>query len=350
MNLSELDSFYHKVNIEHAKDRDAYYNYKSNIRPTESFISEYKVNFINCWGISLHPLYSLPNYHTHSYLEMMYVVKGRFLNAVEGNNFILEQGDMFFVPPGVYHSVDTLDGETPEDCVLLNIAIGVDGNPRIFAHLSEENPIRTYTDDVFCEENYPKYAFIKNRNFDTVDALMRVLHTHYLTQMDMPDTMHLKLAEFYDKRNFIFKPDSICAKMLCNAIDLNCICDTNNIEISDDKIKTAIPATIMLEYIKANCADITLEKVAEKFNYSFTYTSKVIKKISGVGFAKLVTQFKLENACEMLRKSALSVKDIALKNGYPSIEHFHRTFKDEMGITPAQYRKSKQMSDIPKSN
>ncbi len=342
MKISELDDLYTNINMNPKDDKSKYFEYKRNVKHSDSFFSDKKVKFMSSFGISIHPLYSLPDYHSHSYLEMMYVTRGSFVNVVEGEQFILKKGDIFFIPPGVYHSVDTADGIVPEECVLLNIHIEISNGIDTFKTLSDSNPISKYVDNVFCAENYPKYAHIKCLECEKLDTLMRLLHSFYLERRCKIELNASRAATFrIDALPLTSSDYDMCSRLLCMVIEFAAHDGVGSVSISNATTKSAVPATLMLEYIKANCENVTLEDVAEKFNYSFSYTSKMVKQLSGVGFAKLITQFKLEKACEMLRNTVLPVQEIAFQTGYHSIEHFHRTFKDEFGITPAQYRKNK---------
>jgi len=58
-----------------------------------------------------------------------------------------------------------------------------------------------------------------------------------------------------------------------------------------------------------------------------------------------LTLLRVERSKEMLRASELSIKDIAAEVGYYDASSFIRRFKQMTGVTPLQYRRSKEDSD-----
>ena len=56
-------------------------------------------------------------YHTHDYIQLWYVQKGQCVHNFNGTIYTLHSGDVFVLPPGVFHSVSTVD----EDSVLIGL-------------------------------------------------------------------------------------------------------------------------------------------------------------------------------------------------------------------------------------
>ena len=96
----------------------------------------------------------------------------------------------------------------------------------------------------------------------------------------------------------------------------------------------------MMNYIQSNYKDVTLESVAEEFHLSEPYVSKFIKDKSGKTFGEHVTHIRMKKAKTLLKNGNMTVENIAESVGYPSVEHFNRTFKKLFEMTPVQYRNS----------
>jgi len=96
--------------------------------------------------------------------------------------------------------------------------------------------------------------------------------------------------------------------------------------------------TKLLSYIQANYRTLTLRGLADKFHYSETYLSELIKETMGKSFVELVRNLKMREARELLEHSKLSVAQIAQKTGYHSADHFTRVFRQVHGVTPRAYR------------
>ena len=58
----------------------------------------------------------------------------------------------------------------------------------------------------------------------------------------------------------------------------------------------------------------------------------------GVSVNKDIINSRLKKAVELLETSDQSISDIASIVGYSSIQYFTRQFKNEIGLTPVQYR------------
>lgn len=99
--------------------------------------------------------------------------------------------------------------------------------------------------------------------------------------------------------------------------------------------------TAMLNYIQNNFKDVTLESMAAQFKLSEPYISKYIKDKSGKTFGEHVAHIRLKKAKSMLKNGNMSIESIANAVGYPTVEHFNRTFKKTFEKTPSQYRNDK---------
>ncbi|GAA0076468.1 response regulator [Clostridium sp. CTA-5] len=102
---------------------------------------------------------------------------------------------------------------------------------------------------------------------------------------------------------------------------------------NEDKLKLA------LIYIEKNFkTDITLKNVADYMNYSTTYFSKSFKKYVGVNFNKYLTDLRMKEAKSVLKKTNVSINDLAFNLGYNEPNYFCKVFKKIAGITPSEYR------------
>ena len=94
----------------------------------------------------------------------------------------------------------------------------------------------------------------------------------------------------------------------------------------------------IMQYIRENYRDVTLEALAEQFHLSGPYLSKYIKNRAGMTFQEAVRAVRLKKAASALVKTGQTVEAVAESVGYESVEHFNRLFKKTYGMTPVQYR------------
>lgn len=84
--------------------------------------------------------------------------------------------------------------------------------------------------------------------------------------------------------------------------------------------------------------DFYLGAVADHFGLSPNNLSQQFKRYLGISPAKYITVLKIDRAKELLIKSELSVKEIAVQIGYSDASTFVKNFKNITSLTPNQYR------------
>ncbi|MEX1030181.1 MAG: response regulator [Paenibacillaceae bacterium] len=84
--------------------------------------------------------------------------------------------------------------------------------------------------------------------------------------------------------------------------------------------------------------DIGVEYLASQVFLSPSYLSFLFKKITGQNVVKYITSVRMKQAKELLLESTLKVVDIARKVGYTNVSYFNLMFKQDVGLTPIQYR------------
>ncbi|MBZ9686526.1 response regulator [Clostridium estertheticum] len=93
------------------------------------------------------------------------------------------------------------------------------------------------------------------------------------------------------------------------------------------------------EYIQNNYAKkITLEDISKEVGFSKAYFSKIFVEETGDNFIAYLTDVRITNAKKFLDKTDMKIYEICDKVGYNNIEHFSRTFKKVVGISPLQYK------------
>nr|WP_301287978.1 AraC family transcriptional regulator [Paenibacillus sp. MSJ-34] len=86
--------------------------------------------------------------------------------------------------------------------------------------------------------------------------------------------------------------------------------------------------------------DIHLEYLAQKYNTSAKYMSRLLKNELGIGFQEYLQQLRIGKAKELLRHSDKPIAQIWEEVGFNNRNTFIRAFKNQEGITPSDYRKN----------
>lgn len=100
-------------------------------------------------------------------------------------------------------------------------------------------------------------------------------------------------------------------------------------------------ASKIFMYIHENFdKDISLTDIAEHFQLSEGYISKLFKSSLDVNFKTYVNKLKIKKAKELLNKKDCRVSDIAAMVGCNNTNTFIRIFKQYEGVSPGEYMKS----------
>ncbi len=81
--------------------------------------------------------------------------------------------------------------------------------------------------------------------------------------------------------------------------------------------------------------------IANELGLSRDYFLTVFKKESGMKAADYIHRIRVEEACEILKKTSLSITEVAMLVGYSNSKTFSRVFAKVMGVTPGVYREKR---------
>lgn len=87
---------------------------------------------------------------------------------------------------------------------------------------------------------------------------------------------------------------------------------------------------------------LTLRDISTHSNYSVSRFSNLFKQKTGYAPMDYFTLLKIQNACQMLDFTDMSVKEIALTLGFDDPYYFSKRFKQVIGTPPTWYRSLKK--------
>lgn len=108
---------------------------------------------------------------------------------------------------------------------------------------------------------------------------------------------------------------------------------------TDDDFNIASKALL---YARHNCRNPLLsnEEVAGHVGYHPYYVSNLVKKATGYSLRQYIINTRLKRARNLLCSTKLDIITIAKDCGFNSVTYFNRLFKENIGITPGEYRKA----------
>ena len=84
--------------------------------------------------------------------------------------------------------------------------------------------------------------------------------------------------------------------------------------------------------------NISLDMLAERLEITPEYLSALFNKEVGINFSTFLKQFRISQAKRLLKGTDEKIYAIAQQVGYNDPKYFNRVFKEEMGMSPGDYR------------
>lgn len=102
----------------------------------------------------------------------------------------------------------------------------------------------------------------------------------------------------------------------------------------ETEVKQTSVAVQVITYIQEYYAEpITLDSLAEVFNFSAYHLSSLFKEHTGMSPIDYLIRFRLELATELLMTTDASVGEISASVGYKDVYYFSRIFKKRKGVS-----------------
>lgn len=98
-------------------------------------------------------------------------------------------------------------------------------------------------------------------------------------------------------------------------------------------------AGTIFNYLVLNIQTVTLSNAAEYFGYQSNYFSRLCNVLFHQSFSKQLISIKNSLAKRMLSMTTKSIDEISYELGYKNASSFYVSFKNEVGMTPQQFKK-----------
>lgn len=105
---------------------------------------------------------------------------------------------------------------------------------------------------------------------------------------------------------------------------------------SDDAIKFIQKS---IEFAQKNFPTATSFEAAQVCNLSYSYFSRLFKRVMKKSFTEYVNYVRITEAQRMLTSTDKSITDVALDIGFSTTSYFIDKFKRQVHMTPMQFRK-----------
>ena len=279
-------------------------------------------------GTPLFPLqyYKLDNedgeffvpYHWHGEVEILYILKGSLSLMLNGEDFSLFEGNIYFINKEYLHQYRSKD-QSLQFFVYVFPLEHLDFRIEDHSQILSLTPLIKDRNFPFCiYKSDPIYHKIKAELLELIDINQNE-PAGYQLQTKACLYKVISLLERYDMFTDTIKDEGYSVR-------------TSKTE----EIKN------LLLYLRNHYSKpVSLQDAADLMNLSTKYFCTYFKSIFGISFIEYLNHLRIEKACLLLYTTNLPIMEVGLEVGFENFSYFIRTFKKIMNQTPKQYRTSK---------
>lgn len=259
--------------------------------------------------------------HKHTYIELVYVLDGRFEQVINDQTLDLKKGDLLFLDKNTVHSISHLD----ESVTAVNMLFTEPFFDGIFLNLFSNSD---HISEFILNSLYSKS---KSKNF---------LVFHIDEQSPLEDLLQRFLLEYFDSGKS--SPAAINGYLLIIFSELSRLFNDEDSVFDDVWSEEKEKKEEVLKYLTIHFKNLSLNDLARHFHFHPTYMSNFIKKSFGKTFQEIMIEIRLEHAKKLLKTTNQSIEEIVSSVGYNNKSHFYKLFKKTYGLTPNQFRKKRE--------
>lgn len=233
----------------------------------------------------------------HPMPELTYVDQGTLHSVVDGQDLLLEQGDIMIYMPDQWHMQYADMGIAPR---FVTISFELAGQDLLkLKNRKFKAPQQTVTllQQMLREQEAPD-----DHSGDMLIAMLNQLLVILLRQVDAP-TAKVRTSNAVHSENEIIRRAQ--------------------------------------QYISTHIREkLTVPAVANRVDVSPSYLTALFHKNLQISPGEYIRRIKLQESKQMIRENSMTFTEIAAALQYSTVHHFSRQFKEKFGITPTEYAKS----------
>lgn len=249
--------------------------------------------------------------HWHAAGEIIMPIENTYTVQVAGHTYELEEGDIFFIPPGELHKLISLPTgmrlilmfdisfiSTMKDFTAMTPVL----SQPILVSKSQHKEIHNFSaklmNQIISEYENSSAPLKQSMIYSyLIQFFVQVGRLLIRTEKLFPDVRSTKQMEYFDKMNTV------------------------------------------VSYINNNYTeDISLEKMASMAGFSKFHFTRLFKQFTDTSFYSYLNQRRVKAAETLLLIPNISITDVALQSGFSSISTFNRVFRTAKNCTPSEYK------------
>lgn len=254
--------------------------------------------------------------HTHSFIEMNYVLSGSSHQYVDDQKILLQPGQLLIMDRDVQQRINYAG----KDDLLINILIRDDDEIiQLLSGLDVQQNLmcRFLFNAAQPKFNHDNYLICDLHNSVTATNLIEAI----IINGWQNDGSHNQLIQLLTKSLLLATNNLVIQRK------------TNFVNVQQDEL---LP---IINYLNTHFQTITLNELAAHFGYNPNYLGDKIKRTMGRSFKEILQLRRLNIASNLMEQTNLSMHEISAAIGYENHSSMFRLFKDILHTTPTEYRK-----------
>ena len=234
----------------------------------------------------------------HPLSELTYVDQGNLHSVADGQDLLLEQGDIVVYAPGQWH-MQYADTDVAPRFVTISFSMRSDALNKLKGRKFKAPQQAVTLLQLMLREQERSDEYSRGMILALLNQLLLVL----LRQSDTPAPSKLRASNAIHSENEIIRRAQ--------------------------------------QYVSSHIRDkLTVPIVATNVDVSPSYLTALFHKNLQISPGEYIRRIKLQESKQMIRENAMNFTEIAAALQYSTVHHFSRQFKEKFGITPSEYAKS----------
>ena len=272
----------------------------------ENFSVEFPTLQLNLFSNALDDRYDMVDLHWHGRLEVIHVIDGQGVIAIDFTELQVCKGDIIIVPPKALHNARGRDGQ-----LLVS---------------------QTAVFNLECFRHNACYHNLIRPGMAGYEDILRMLELIFAPRCGSLSSQELLLRGYVT---------SLYALLGCYGYEKQGEKERND---SNQAIKSVI--SYIHEHYHERISVVTLSSIAGYSKYHFV---RYFSSHMGCNCSFYIQAIRLSKAKEFLRTTGMNISDISEQCGFDSVSYFIKVFRNHTGMTPLKYRQFNAGNQLEKT-
>lgn len=267
------------------------------------------------------------HYHTHNYIEILYVAQGSFEQILLGERQKFEAGEFVITDRSLEHA-DYLSGSCSA-CVLFLSLKSDYLDALLTSHDRGDELQKFFFRALQRQRKEQSYLHLR-------PAALTASNADLPPRTELSRLMETLIAEDWNPTD---GSADIIRGNLIRLFSILCRDYSMQLHTSDQEGKEKAFLYELERYIRIHAGQVTCRELEEVFHYHRNYYNSLLQKHQGITFQKYVQHIRLKHAAGLLVTTSLPIREVAIRCGWHNNSHFYHLFESCYGMSPSDYRR-----------